>query len=316
MQYREISIDNLEVIGKGVTATVYLLDMDNVVKVFSKNVPIEKIQYEYDCAALVYDLGIKTPKVYEIIKSGDNYGIIYERMKGMIFSEYIIKNLENAYEMGIEYGHIVKGINSSKVVDKKLPKANEFMKKLYSGNNKWVSKDEAKLLDSIIDMVPINNSLLHGDIAPVNIMLNDNIFYLIDVTTIMCGNTLFDLLQPYTFCKITSKFYETYLNMPEEKKNSPLAFFLKRFESRYLEADVAEKLWNGFLDGYFGKDNYLKENIDFIMKIYNSVKLMGACALSGTLPDEVIEYMTEYGRNIIMNNKDNLQRMDFTVFSN
>ena len=73
----------------------------------------------------------------------------------------------------------------------------------------------------------------------------------------MAGNPVFDLLQPYTFCRETTKLVESYKNMSEEEKESPIGVFLSRFKARYLDQLQSKTVWDGFLKGYFDVNYYL-----------------------------------------------------------
>ncbi len=310
-----IDVDHLEQIGKGVTASVYILDEDRVIKVFRDVVPMEEIQSEYDCVKLVEKLGVRTPSAREIVKSTQGTGIIYDRVRGVTLSDEMQRNKEKLYDYGVQYGELVKSIHEKTVKNAAIANAKEDFKSFFDGSEDFIPAREKEELLGYIDLVPSADCLLHGDIAPVNIMVQDGQLYVIDVPTIMVGHPVFDLLQPYTFCQETVKLVETYLNMTDAEKNSPVGKFLSRFQARYLDRNQSETVWEGFLKGYLGEGAQDKrESIDFTLHFYNSVKFMGSTKMRAKFGDEVVQFMTDYGREWLRSNKQNMDKIDFSIF--
>lgn len=315
---REITLRKLELLGKGVTASVYILDDQRIIKVFRDVVPMEEIQKEYDCARLVESLGIKTPSAREIVRTSDGIGIIYDRVKGITLSDMMQNNRAELFEYGMRYGQLVKSIHQKKVPRNTLKKDKETMKGLFENYEGFITDGEREELFSYIDLVPDAECLLHGDIAPVNIMVQDGEFFVIDVPTIMAGNPVFDLLQPYTFCRETTKLVESYKNMSEEEKESPIGVFLSRFKARYLDQLQSKTVWDGFLKGYFdidpGEGTEEKDSIEFTLNFYNSVKFMGAVYMRQKFGDEVTGFLVDHGRNWLLKHKNEMNRLSFSGF--
>lgn len=313
---RKVETDHLELIGKGVTASVYLYDEHNVIKVFRDVVPKAEIQHEYDCAKLVENLGIRTPAARAIVETDQGIGIIYERVRGITLSEEMQQDKSKLYEYGVQYGEQVRNIHEKNVRNAPIPKAGEAFKGLFDHSADFVSADEKEELEGYIDLVPQADCLLHGDIAPVNIMVQDGHLIIIDVPTVMAGHPVFDLLQPFTFCQETTKLFGIFMAMSEEEKNSPVGRFLSRFEARYLDQEQSETVWQGFLKGYFGEAAMQKRDvIEYTLNFYNSIKFMGSSAMRAKFGDEVVQFLTDYGRSWLQNNKQKMVCMDFSIWN-
>ena len=67
-QYREISVDGCEIIGKGYYGTVYRLDEDTVVKKYESPEAISIIENEKRLARLAFVAGIPTAISFDIVK--------------------------------------------------------------------------------------------------------------------------------------------------------------------------------------------------------------------------------------------------------
>ncbi len=314
----KFNVDQLTMVGKGITASVYIVDEHTVIKVFRDVVPKDEIRYEYKCANLVEGLGIRTPAAREIIETSQGTGILYDRVCGITLSDEMQQNKSKLYEYGVQYGEVVRSIHEKKISDPAIPDAKESFKGIFQNCRDFVSDEEKKELFGYIDLVPDAGCLLHGDIAPVNIMVQDGQLYLIDVPTIMVGNPVFDLLQPFTFCCETTKLFGIYMAMSEEEKAGPVGRFLSRFEARYLDEAQSELVWDGFLKGYFGDDmndqKVKKASIEYTLNFYNSIKFMGSTAMRAKFGDEVVSFMTNYGRNWLQAHKQDMNIMEFSYY--
>ncbi len=311
---RTIDVSHLDTIGKGVTATVYLLDEDHIVKVFRDVVPMQDIKYEYDCAKLVENMGIRTPCAREIVSSGQGTGIIYDRVKGITLSDLMQKDKSNLYEYGLKYGRIVKSLHERTIEGSSLPDAKEHMKSALDDSSDFLSEAEKNEVCRLIDLVPPGSSLLHGDIAPVNIMVEDGQMYIIDFPTIMVGRPLFDLLQPYSFCVQTRLLFEHYLQMTEEEQKSPVGQYLARFRARYLNSEESGRVWDGFVTGYFGKVSAEeREDLEFTLRVYYAVRQVGTIIMRRKFGDEVVRFLLNRGMNWIKEHKDEMDRIDYSL---
>ncbi len=312
---RTIDVSQLDMIGKGVTAAVYLLDEKHIVKIFRDVIPMKDIQYEYDCAKLVERMGIQTPCAREIVSSDQGIGIIYDRVKGNTLSDEMQKDKSKLYEYGVKYGRIVKSLHERKLEDSNLPSAKFMMKNMLKDCTDSLTDQEIKEIERIIDLVPSKNCLLHGDIAPVNIMVEDGQMYIIDVPMIMVGNPLFDLLQPYSFCVQTRYLYEYYLSMPEDEKSGPVGQYLARFRARYLNKEESQKVWDGFVAGYFGNiQEEKRKNLEFTLRVFYAIRQIGTVMMRSKFGDEVVAFCQNRGRNWIQDHKDQMDHLDYSLF--
>ena len=75
---REISVDGCEVIGRGFYGTVYRIDPETIVKVYSTPDCIPIIQNEQRLAKRAFVKGVPTAISYDIVRVGDSYGSVFE----------------------------------------------------------------------------------------------------------------------------------------------------------------------------------------------------------------------------------------------
>ena len=62
----------------GRSSKVYRLDDDTIIKVYKERVPLYKITREIDLAKKAFLAGIPTVISYDIVRCGENYGVVFE----------------------------------------------------------------------------------------------------------------------------------------------------------------------------------------------------------------------------------------------
>ncbi|MBO6179729.1 MAG: anti-sigma factor antagonist [Selenomonadaceae bacterium] len=77
---REISIEGAEIVGKGRSSTVYRIDPETIVKLYTAGVPLPKIKQEIDLAKKAFVVGIPTPISYDLVTCDKSYGVVFEML--------------------------------------------------------------------------------------------------------------------------------------------------------------------------------------------------------------------------------------------
>ena len=89
---REFSVDGLEKIGAGFNGTVYRLDDETILKVINETRSLEDIQKERNTSQKAFLLGIPTAISYDVVKVGNQYGIIYELLNSQSYANKLREN--------------------------------------------------------------------------------------------------------------------------------------------------------------------------------------------------------------------------------
>ena len=190
--YRKVSIDGCEVIGKGANGTIYRIDMDNVVKVYNNADALEDIQHEREVARLALILGIPTAISYDIVKVGDSYGSVFELLNAMSFSKILETEPERLDWCVCEYVELLRKIHDTEVPSGKLPD----MKKTALGWAKFMKdylpEETGSRLVKLVEDVPYNDHMIHGDYHTKNVVLTNDEVLLIDMDTLAVGDPVFE----------------------------------------------------------------------------------------------------------------------------
>ena len=99
-EYRNIDLSQWHQTGSGANSDSYLdKDGELLLKVFKMNATEEKALKDYTMAKKVASLGITTAAVYEIVKVGDKFGVIYQNIKNKkSYSRLVADDPENMRE--------------------------------------------------------------------------------------------------------------------------------------------------------------------------------------------------------------------------
>ncbi|MBR4124101.1 MAG: phosphotransferase, partial [Clostridia bacterium] len=243
-ELRTISVQNCEKIGEGMFSEVLLLTNKTIIKVIDKKMPFESIVYEFETSQKAHEIGIPCPKVYEIVKTELGYGIIYERIEGVTLNKYLKKHPKMYAIYARKYAEMLKKLHK---IHAEKPQF-ESIKKIYSYRlEKFVKyglkQDEYDFYKKILNAVPEENCLLHGDPRLTNIMITKNCeLKFIDLDNLSFGNPIFDICAAcYTLC-LMSKRHPLFIKLANGIGAKKSLEFWKIFLQNYFETNNPEKL--------------------------------------------------------------------------
>ncbi len=255
--YRVVSIEGCEVIGQGANGTIYRIDRDNVVKVYKNPDALDDIQHEREVAKLALILGVPTAISYDIVKVGNSYGSVFELLNATSFSK-IIQTQPDKFDWCVnEFVKMMKTIHGTVVPNGKLPDMKktalgwaEFMKD-------YLPKEAGEKLISLIEDVPQDNHMIHGDYHTQNLQLQNDEVLLIDMDTLSVGNPIFEL----------GSIYNAFVGFSEINKDIVVKF-------QGFDSETAKKFWRQFLAQYIGTTNERK-----IEEVENKARIIGYARL-------------------------------------
>ncbi len=195
--FREIDVTGCEMIGQGGNGTVYRLDDDKIVKVYKAAVGLSEIEQEREFAKTALINGIPCVIAYDVVKCGESYGIVFEMLKSDTLG-HAIKNDPDKFDEYIEkYVALAKELHSAKLEEGVFTNIKTILHNRVPKLAKWCSDEEMQLLNSLIDEMPDEGSLIHGDLHPGNIMIQDGELVLIDMPEVTIGAKIWDLASIY-----------------------------------------------------------------------------------------------------------------------
>ena len=240
--YRVVSIEGCEEIGKGANGTIYRIDKDNVVKVYNNADALEDIKHEREVAKLALILGIPTAISYDVVKVGDSYGSVFELLNARSFSKILATEPDKMDWCVKEYVDMLKKIHSTLVPDGKLPDQKQTAVGWATFMKDYLPEAEGNKLLDLVNAVPHDDHMLHGDYHTKNLELQNDEVLLIDMDTLAIGHPIFEL----------GSIFNSVVGYSEYDKNLILNFqgfddvtgrtFWEKSLAAYLDTDDEDKL--------------------------------------------------------------------------
>ena len=233
--YRVVSIEGCEEIGRGANGTIYRIDQDNVVKVYNNADALADIQHEREVARLALVLGVPTAISYDVVKVGDSYGSVFELLNARSFSKILAKEPEKMDWCVQEYVEMLKIIHGTEVPEGKLPDIKETVLDWARFMQDYLPEDTAKKLLAMVEAVPKDNHMIHGDYHTGNLELQNDEVLLIDMDTLAVGHPIFEL----------ASMFNAFVGFSEVDHS-----ITEKFQG--FTRDVSLEFWHKTLEAYLG----------------------------------------------------------------
>ena len=195
--YRMVSIEGCEEIGRGANGTIYRIDRDNVVKVYNNADALADIQHEREVAKLALILGIPTAISYDVVRVGESYGSVFELLNARSFSKILAAEPEKLDWCVREYVALLKKIHGTLVPPGKLPDMKETALSWARFLQEYLPEEAGRKLLALVEEVPHDDHMLHGDYHTKNLELQNDEVLIIDMDTLAVGHPVFELASIY-----------------------------------------------------------------------------------------------------------------------
>ena len=251
--YREVSVEGCEVIGQGANGKVYRIDADTIVKVYFKSDALPEIERERELARTALILGIPTAIPYDVVKVGEGYGSVFELLNAKSFAKLIQTDPDSTDQVVAMSVDLLKKIHGTLVKPDKMPPMKAVAQNWAAFLKDYLPEENFNKLVSLVDGVPEDLHMLHGDYHLKNIMLQDGEVLLIDMDTLCTGHPVFEF----------ASIFNAYQGYSELDHDNMLQFLGIHYET-------GTRIWEKTLELYF--DGKSKEEI---AEIADKAKLIG-----------------------------------------
>ncbi len=192
--YRVFSVKDCEKIGQGANGVVYRYDEDTIVKTFRNPDSLPEIQRERELARTAFVLGVPTAISYDVVRLEDgSFGAVYELLDAKSYIKALVdgeKPLDELVSMSID---LLKFIHSRQVKPGTMPDMRSIALGWVGDVRTLTTPGEYEKLRELVEAVPRDMRMIHGDYHFKNIMLQGNESLLIDMDTLCHGHPVFEL---------------------------------------------------------------------------------------------------------------------------
>ena len=245
--FRTLNESDFRLIRKGRTASVYELSQDRILKLFLPSIPFTLISQEMRLAHAAHELNIPCPDAYEIVRYRNGYGIVMDRLPGTSLEEAIKTHPETRSEMIDRFTASVRAIHQIPAAKEPFPNLRNLCISLSEElAPSFCTKEEAEKIRSVFEIIPDQNTFLHGDCHPANVMIAGKELRFIDFTLSGYGHPVFDHLCLYSHLVFLPSFLteaqcRESLGMTEKEAEALFDQYLRTYYS-HLEEDRFQTL--------------------------------------------------------------------------
>ncbi len=253
---KEIDVSGLTPVGRGMTADVFRLDDERVIKIYNDK-PINTdafIEREKQVSKTIFTHGIPTAIPFDVVTSAGRKGVIYETINANMLYAFIVMNPDRWDEMIEKEVSLLKKIHHTEFAQGELPKLKDtILKDTEPAVSEYVSKEAWKRFEESVYRIPDRMTMIHGDYHPGNIMADDKgELILIDVGDATTGHPVLELggmIQPTTLFdgiltkrQVMEEFFAIKDLTPEvEKKNLDFYAFTEKYWRASLSCYVQSR---------------------------------------------------------------------------
>ena len=236
--YRRMSVEGCEFIAKGANGAVYRYDDETILKTYYSKDALPEIQQERESARRAFVLGVNTAIPYGIVRVGDGYGTVTELLNAVNVTRMICNDPENLEKPVEYYVDLLKSIHAVEAEEGDFPDMKDTALSWADFVANHLPEAEGKKLRALIEAVPRQNTLLHGDYHTNNIMIQNGEPLLIDLDTLCVGHPIFEL----------GSMFNAFVGFSAIDHN-----VIKEFMG--YDYETAGKFWNMSLKKYLGTDD-------------------------------------------------------------
>lgn len=258
--YRVFSVKGCEEIGQGANGVVYRYDEDTIVKSFRNPDSLPEIQRERKLARTAFVLGVPTAISYDVVRLEDGgYGAVYELLNAKSYIKVLIsgeKSLDELVRMSVD---LLRIIHSRQVKPETIPDMLTTAMRWVNDVRPLLTPGEFEKLKGLVEAVPQDMHLIHGDYHFKNIMLQGNESLLIDMDTLCYGHPIFELAAMFNA-------YRGFLETDPEESTRFLG----------IPAETAAEIWDKSLRLYMnGADEATIRAVEQKAMLFGHMRIMG-----------------------------------------
>ena len=240
--YRVVSVEGCEEIGRGANGRVYRIDQDNVVKVYKNADALDDIKHEREVAKLALILGLPTAISYDVVRVGESYGSVFELLNARSFSNILATEPEKMDWCVDEFVNLLRKIHETEVPKGKLPDMKQTALNWTTFMQDYLPQEAGRKLVSLIDALPQNNHMIHGDYHTKNVVLQGDEVLIIDMDTLAVGHPVFELASMFNafigFAEFDHEHIRHFMGFDFETSS----VFWHKVLSKYLNTECEAKI--------------------------------------------------------------------------
>jgi uncharacterized protein (TIGR02172 family) len=192
-----------------------------VVKVYLNPDALPEILRERELARMAFIAGVPTAIPYDVVRiEGGGYGSVFELLNATSFAKLLNRNEKTVDEVAKMSVDLLKLIHNKVVKPGAMPDMKKIALNWADFLKEYLPEKEFGKLISLLEAVPDDMHMMHGDYHIKNVMLQNGEVLLIDMDTLCHGHPIFELASIYNaYCgypALDHSIAESFLGIPYE----------------------------------------------------------------------------------------------------
>ena len=238
--YRQIDLSLWHQVGEGGNGKTYEnpSEPDLILKINNDRLStLENVLHEYLVSKAVESLGLLTPKMHEMVRVGESYATISERIKGKkSLSRICHDQPERIAEMATLLCDNGKVMFSTPCNTDFFPSRKQQVLSAID-NAGFINSKNKRIIRSFAESIPENTHCVHGDFQMGNLIQSGGKCYWIDLDRFGYGDPMFDIGHLFQLCVIYAP--------------------MKRVQDLFhMNLEQFHQFWDAFAKAYTGKDSH------------------------------------------------------------
>lgn len=239
-EYRTIDISVWAKVGEGGNGSTYVnpSEPDIILKVNKPSLNKEAfVRHEFEVSKAVEGLGLPTPRMHEMVRVGDAYGTLSERVRQKrSLARICAGDPGRTEEMARLLCEKFKILSETPCNTDFFPNRKEQLMRAMD-KVQFIGEKNRILLRAFAETIPEVTTCSHGDLNMGNLILSGERFYWIDLERFGYGSPMFDIGHLYLICS----YY------------APLKQVQGIF---HMDEALLRRFWDAFAKAYTGQEEY------------------------------------------------------------
>jgi len=230
-QPRQVKVDGLACIARGVTGECYRVDDETLLKLYFEHVDQSMAQREKAFARAAFVAGLPTAISFDIVACGARRGILYEMLNARTLSQLIVENPDRLEEYVKTFADVCRLIHDTKGDSRVFARTKDACVSAIRTVD-FIDEGQRRIILDKVREIPDADTCVHGDLHTSNILMQSGEPRLIDLGDFSLGHGMFDVGQIYNifYCSRQTHISERAVGMDPE-----LAFRIwELFEQYYF----------------------------------------------------------------------------------
>lgn len=199
--YRQIDLSTWTQVGEGYNGQAFISDAHpgKLLKlVHGALASADKVEQEFYASQAAFEAGLPTPRVYEIVRNGQDHGYISEKIDG---KKSISRLCADAPERIPEFAALMARLGHQLhahpiAVSRHVPSLKSVLREAVAFAP-FVTPAQRNRLASLVEKMADTATVIHGDFQPGNLILSQDKPYWIDLGWLSVGDPVIDLAHLY-----------------------------------------------------------------------------------------------------------------------